>query len=184
MSGTDPGAIARAIIDQNTYMTLATVDDQGLPWASPVFFATGDYHDFFWVSAPTATHSRNIARRGEVGVVIFDSTAPAGTGQAVYMSARAEQVAEADIDPALAVYPGPQERGGHPIDAAEVRDSAPYRLYRATAREYSILCPRDSDLCEPHGLGYDHRLPVTALVLPAAGSHASRHTPSAFTTGL
>jgi len=42
------------------------------------------------VSSPEVTHSRNIAVRPEVGIVVFDSQAAIGTGQGVYMSAAAE----------------------------------------------------------------------------------------------
>jgi hypothetical protein len=34
-----PGMDAKEIIDANRYMTLATADAQGTPWASPVWFA-------------------------------------------------------------------------------------------------------------------------------------------------
>jgi hypothetical protein len=35
----DLGALARAIIDANLYMTLGTVDHDGRPWVAPVFYA-------------------------------------------------------------------------------------------------------------------------------------------------
>src|SRR5271170_5562425 len=84
MAEQDLAAIARTIIDANQYMTLATADAQGQPWASPVFYATADYTEFYWISAPETTHSRNLAQRPEISIVIFDSTAPEGAGQAVY----------------------------------------------------------------------------------------------------
>ena len=33
----DLGAMAREIIDANLFMTLATADSDGRPWASPVY---------------------------------------------------------------------------------------------------------------------------------------------------
>ena len=88
-------AMARTIVDNNSYMTLSTADADGLPWASPVWYATESYRQFFWVSKPGARHSRNIVVRPEVGIVIFDSTVPISTGKAVYMAARAEEVTAA-----------------------------------------------------------------------------------------
>jgi hypothetical protein len=35
----DLGAIARDIVDASAYMTLATADEAGQPWASPVWYA-------------------------------------------------------------------------------------------------------------------------------------------------
>ena len=89
-------AMARAIFDGNRYMTLGTADADGLPWASPVWYAPASYRELFWVSKPGARHSQNIAARPEVGIVIFDSTVPISTGRAVYMAALAEEVDTAD----------------------------------------------------------------------------------------
>ncbi|MFI5068624.1 MAG: hypothetical protein ACHP9Z_32240, partial [Streptosporangiales bacterium] len=75
--------------------------------------------------------------------MIFDSRAPEGTGQAVYLSATAEAVHDGDLDRALAIYPGPADypgtagRGLTPHYTREqLHALAPYRLYRATAFEH------------------------------------------------
>jgi hypothetical protein len=57
----DLAATARAVIDGNRFMALATADGNGVPWASPVWYAPKDYRDFLWVSDPEARHSRNLA---------------------------------------------------------------------------------------------------------------------------
>jgi hypothetical protein len=72
----DFGAIAKAIIDSNLYMTLGTADEDGCPRVSPVYYAPEGYAEFYWVSSPEATHSRNITVRPEVAIVVFDSRAP------------------------------------------------------------------------------------------------------------
>src|SRR5215210_5017100 len=90
----DPAELAKRIIDSNTYMTLATADAAGRPWASPLWFAHEDYARFLWVSKPEALHSRNLSARPEVGIVIFDSSAGVGAAEAVYVEAEAERVAE------------------------------------------------------------------------------------------
>jgi nitroimidazol reductase NimA-like FMN-containing flavoprotein (pyridoxamine 5'-phosphate oxidase superfamily) len=61
-------------------MTLATADETGCPWASPVWYAAEGYARFYWVSSPEAKHSRNLAVRPRLSIVIFDSRAPVGTG--------------------------------------------------------------------------------------------------------
>ncbi|HZA90031.1 MAG TPA: pyridoxamine 5'-phosphate oxidase family protein [Solirubrobacterales bacterium] len=127
----DPGAFARAILDSNLYMTLGTVDEDGRPWISPVYYATDDHTDFYWTSSSEATHSRNIATRPQVSIVVFDSQVPAYTGQAVYMSAVAEELAGTDLDRGLAVYPGPAERGASAVTAEQLRPPSVIRLYRA-----------------------------------------------------
>lgn len=87
--------MARSIIDSNRYMTLATADGDGVPWASPVWYAPARYREFLWVSSPEATHSRNLAARPQLAIVIFDSH-QAGGWNALYMSAVGEEVADVD----------------------------------------------------------------------------------------
>lgn len=157
ISDDDHVAIARAIIDANRYMTLATADAHGRPWASPVFFATADYVEFYWASPPEAVHSQNLLARQEAGIVIFDSEAPAGTGQAVYLTATARELAPQDLEHALTIYPGP---GGWQMSQEELQPPSPYRLYRAVATEHSILCPRGAGPCQIHGRAADHRVLV------------------------
>ena len=96
--------LARGIIDANLYMTLATADREGRPWASPVYYAVDGYREFVWVSDPDATHSRNLAERPQIAIVIFDSTQRINTGRGVYMSAHAEPVADPQIDRALEIF--------------------------------------------------------------------------------
>ena len=93
MHAHDPAGVARAIIDANLYMVLGTADRDGRPWVSPVYYAPAGYAEFYWVSYPEARHSRNLAVRPRIGIVIFDSRAPIGTGQGVYMSAVARELA-------------------------------------------------------------------------------------------
>jgi Pyridoxamine 5'-phosphate oxidase len=158
----DLGALARTIIDANLYMTLGTADEHGRPWVSPVFYATSDYTEFYWISSPEVTHSRNLARRPQVSIVVFDSQAPASTGEAVYMSALAEEVPAADLARGLEVYPGAPERGGRTVTIEELRPPTVYRLYRATVSQHSMLCPRDAGRpCDEHSRAFDHRTLVT-----------------------
>jgi nitroimidazol reductase NimA-like FMN-containing flavoprotein (pyridoxamine 5'-phosphate oxidase superfamily) len=64
MTEDDLGAVARAIIDANLYVVLGTADETGRPWVSPVYYASMNYLEFYWVSSPEARHSRNLATRG------------------------------------------------------------------------------------------------------------------------
>ncbi|MPZ16247.1 MAG: pyridoxamine 5'-phosphate oxidase family protein, partial [Chloroflexi bacterium] len=128
------GATAKEIIDANQYMVLGTADESGLPWATPVYFAVRDYREFFWVSSPEATHSRNIAGRPEVGIVVFNSQVPIGTGQGVYMPAVAEEVSGTDLERGIEIFSARSlAHGGKAFTIDDVRGEAPIRMYRATA---------------------------------------------------
>ena len=139
------GLIARTIIDSNMYMTLGTADASGEPWVSPVYFAPAEYQEFYWISSPEAKHLCNIAMRPQISIVVFDSRVPVGKGQAVYMSAIAEELAGADFDSGLVIYTGrfsnPAEHGLRIIESKDLEGSALYRLYRATASEHWVLDP-------------------------------------------
>ncbi len=140
----DLGAIAKAIIDSNLYLTLGTADEAGRPWVSPVYYATEGCAQFYWVSSPEATHSRNIASRPEVAIVVFDSRAPIGAAQAVYMSALAEELSGDDLDRGIAIFSRRSETHGAGGWTPEgVRPPARHRLYRADASEHWVLGPQD-----------------------------------------
>jgi Pyridoxamine 5'-phosphate oxidase len=158
MSPHDRGAIARAIVDSNRYMTIATADATGRPWASPVYYASRAYTEFFWVSSPDALHSRNLATRPQVGIVVFDSRAPIGEGQAVYISAVAAELTGADLERGIQIFSdGSVKHGQRQWALDDVRPPAFHRLYRATASEQWILDPGDHPI---HGRTGDHRTPV------------------------
>jgi nitroimidazol reductase NimA-like FMN-containing flavoprotein (pyridoxamine 5'-phosphate oxidase superfamily) len=142
MAEPNPRDVAREIIDANLYMVLATADETGRPWASPVYFANAGYSELFWVSSPEATHSCNIARRPDVGIVIFDSQVPIGTGQGVYMTGTAEAVEPAGIERGIDVFSRRSlGHGGAEWTTADVetKGESAIRLYRATAAAHWIL---------------------------------------------
>jgi Pyridoxamine 5'-phosphate oxidase len=138
-----PGAEgARAIIAGARYMTLATADAEGVPWATPVWYAPRGYAELFWVSYPDARHSRNLALRPELSIVIFDTTVTPGDGQAVYMEATAAESAEGlEVFSARSVAQG----------LGEWRDlRGPLRLFRAVVSQHWML-----------GEERDERVPVS-----------------------
>lgn len=141
MSSSD---LVRSIVDQNPYMTLATADKDGTPWASPVWYATADYLEYIWVSSPEARHSQNLAGRPELGIVIFDSQQRPYTSEGVYLSALAEQVPDAELDRCIEIFTAVSRRQGLPEwNRADVEPPARLRLYRATATAHYILNSRD-----------------------------------------
>jgi pyridoxine/pyridoxamine 5'-phosphate oxidase len=129
----------RAIVDANAYMTLATADADGRPRVTTVWFAPVDYREFLWVSDPGTTHSRNIAVRPEVSIVIFDSRQPIGRGEGVYLDARVEFVADAELDAALATFSQrTTAQGGRVWTRADVEAPARRRLYRAVVSQHYV----------------------------------------------
>ncbi|MGH3491277.1 MAG: pyridoxamine 5'-phosphate oxidase family protein [Actinopolymorphaceae bacterium] len=175
MTAHDLVAHARAIIDATLYLTLGTVDPSGRPWTSPVYFASDGDRNFYWLSATDAQHSRHLAERPQVSVVIFDSTVLPYHGRAVYAVGEARELSGADLDRALSVYPRPDSPGVTPVTREDVTAAAPYRLYQATATDMWVLCRREPrQPCPLHGLSTDHRTRLTGLVSSDHARSATR----------
>ena len=93
------------------------------------------------MSATDARHSRHLAERPQVSMVIFDSTVPPYHGRAVYAVGEARELSGSDLDRALEAYPRPDGQGATPVTRSEVTAPAVYRLYQATVSDMWILCP-------------------------------------------
>jgi hypothetical protein len=154
--GAELAALARAIVDANKYMSLATADASGAPSVSPVYYTPPDYRQFLWVSSPEARHSHNIAVRPKVAIAIYDSTAGFGQAQAVYMDAEAGLVPDGEIEAVASVF---SARFDDLTDFTGdmLRAPAPFRLYRALVSEHSVLL-RGSD--PRNSRGADERVAV------------------------
>jgi hypothetical protein len=161
MTNDDLATHAQALLDGNRYLTIGTVDPEGWPWTSPVYFASAGVREFYWVSETGARHSRHLAERPRVSMVVFDSTVAPYHGRAVYAVGVARELSGDDLDRGLQIYPGPGSRGATAIAREDVTDPSPYRLYRAVASDVWVLCPREPrQPCPLHGLARDHRARV------------------------
>lgn len=132
------------------YLVLGTADAEGRPWTTPVYFTPGGPDRYLWVSSPQARHSRNIAARAEVALVVFDSTVPVGGAEAAYVEGRARLVPEADLERSAAAFRArPDDRVA--FTAEELCGDGPLRLYEAVAAETSVLL-RGGDPRNPTGI--------------------------------
>jgi nitroimidazol reductase NimA-like FMN-containing flavoprotein (pyridoxamine 5'-phosphate oxidase superfamily) len=137
-------SIARKIVDRSLYMVVATADQSGQPWATPVYFAHRDHREFFWVSEPDATHSINLRDRREVGIVIFDSSVPLNSGQGVYVGGVAREIPAHETGEGIEVYSRRSaEHGGEEFGTEDVSPPARHRLYQATAEATFVLDEHD-----------------------------------------
>ena len=146
----DTIATADELIAANSYLTLATVDESGDPWSTPVWFAPEGRSGFVWASKPGARHSLNIAANPSVAISIFDSSKRPGDGSAVYAAAVAEEVADRDRDDALAIYNARSlERGLPEWTLERLSGHAKHRLFRATVTQLYVLDDHDERVAVP-----------------------------------
>jgi nitroimidazol reductase NimA-like FMN-containing flavoprotein (pyridoxamine 5'-phosphate oxidase superfamily) len=149
--------MARRVLDGNRYLVLGTVEDDGSPRLSPVYFTPARYRDLYWVSSPDAQHSRNVRARPDVRIVVFDSSSVPGKSEAAYVSATARELARDELTDDVLAEAFDDTRGGRSFSVDELSGDGDLRLYVATATAYDVHV-RGSH--PTHGTGIDRRLPT------------------------
>jgi len=120
---------ARDIIKKILYINLATSGTQRQPWNSPVYAAYDEDYTFYWISWKDNVHSLNIRRNPKVFVVIYDSTAPEGTGEGVYIKGLAYELDdEQEIAKGLECLA--ERIGKKPEDVSQFVDDSICRVYK------------------------------------------------------
>jgi hypothetical protein len=147
-------AMARSVIDANHYMVLGTRDPG--PRLSPVCYTPARYSDFYWVLSPESHLSRNLLEGPAVEIVIFDSTAQVGDGEAVYLAATARPIGDEELE-AVCSEAFRTTAGARRFEPDELRGGAPLRLYVAHVKSCQVHVPGRHPV---HGRGVDTRQPA------------------------
>jgi hypothetical protein len=125
-------------------MTIATADATGSPWSSPVWFAPDGPDGLLWVSDPGARHSRNIAARPQVAIVIFDSTVEPRDAAGLYLEAMAAELSGEALAAGIEAFSRESVRQGLAAwDLRDVTAPARHRLFRAAITARWELGPGD-----------------------------------------
>lgn len=122
---------AKEIISKILYINIATSTKDGIPWNSPVYSAYDESYNFYWASDQNGQHSKNIKENNQIFIVIYDSTVLEGTGEGVYIQAKAHALTdENEILEALEVL---DKRVGKTKErnANEFLGKYPRRVYKA-----------------------------------------------------
>lgn len=121
-------------------MTLATADNEGQPWNTPLFFAYDGTKTFYWGSRPNTQHSQNIAHNERGFIVIYDLTVAPYHGEAFYAQVLCEEIDQpAEIETAVELL---HARFGEPyMTTADVQGSGEHRLYKASVKKAWIKDP-------------------------------------------
>ncbi len=126
------------VLAATRYLVLATADADGVPWATPVYFAASDERHLCWVSSPEARHSRNLSERPDVALTVFDSQVPIGSAEAVYVEATAAPADDAERDRLLEVL-NSRLPPGKTLGPDDVRPAGPLQIYCATVTQHYVL---------------------------------------------
>jgi uncharacterized protein YhbP (UPF0306 family) len=132
----------RSVIDRvlaaNRYLVLATADQAGTPWVTPVFFAPLGPDRVCWVSSPESRHSRNIAERAAIAITVFDSTVEVGQAEAAYFDADAAQATPEESETPLQAL-NARLPPGKLLSVEDLQPHGPMVIYRADLLHRYVL---------------------------------------------
>lgn len=141
-------SIVKQIIENCTYLTLATTDGKK-PWANAVFFASDKVFNLYFTSYNNSRHVKNILKNPNVSVAIFDSHIILGTGaQGVQIEATCHRVTTKALAEAIEVvykkrFPDPKERAKRDlnIDHFSLPDTVGRtdHIYKIVPKHFFIL---------------------------------------------
>lgn len=146
------------LLAQHRYLVLGTADPSGSPWVTPLFFVADGPDTLFWVSSPDSRHSQNLTHRPVVAITLFDSDAPIGKAEALYLQATASLVDDA-ARPAAVVLLNSHLPPHQHLDLADVGPGSNLRVYQASVHQHQVLI-RGGDHRFDNAV--DTRLAVTA----------------------
>lgn len=144
---------AREIINTIHYLTLASVTPEGIPWNSPLAYSVDNNFNFYFGSPKHTQHTQNIRDNGKAFVVIYDSTAPDGEGEGVYMTANVRELRdEYEIQEAINVMFGFSSK----YKVEHFTNESKLRAYKI---EPISVWMNDAE--EKDGLFFDYRVEIT-----------------------
>ena len=153
----DLDRMARDVLDSVRYVVLGTIDEDGRTRTSPVYFTPHGYQDLYWVSDRSTHHSHNLHRDPRLSGVVFDSTRPPGTTDAVYLTGTAREIPEHELHERLPVAFDPDRRGGRRFGPEELTGGADLRLWVLRVESWEVHIGAGHPTL---GTGRDRRVPV------------------------
>lgn len=150
---------AKEIIEKILYITIATCGKDGKPWNSPVYSAFDEHYNFYWASWKENQHSKNIKENNNVFLVIYDSTVPEGTGEGVYIQAKAYELTdEEEIEIALGYLYKRKGQDSKKRKPEEFLGDHPRRVYKAVPEKIWM-----NDVGDVNGNYVDKRIEVKLI---------------------
>ena len=130
MKRTDLPKRFQELLERVRYATIATVGADRQPWNSPVVGTFDSDMNLYWISWQENQHSKNVAANPRIFVVVYDSQAPEGQGEGLYLQMRAKIVDSVKgVETARKVY----DSGffSHTFSHEQFLGDCPQRIYKA-----------------------------------------------------
>ena len=94
-----------ALACETTAFTLATLDPDGSPRATLLYFANHDRLTLYLLSDPTSPHCQNLVRESRTGAALFPPVEDWRQIRGLQMEGHAEKVPEAERQKVMSLYP-------------------------------------------------------------------------------
>jgi hypothetical protein len=128
---------ARWLLDNARFAAMATVNDDGSPQNTPyLFMKSDDLRELYWGSNPKSRHSQNVARTGQIFVVLYEANEKGG----LYIRCQNARVAEGpELERALAAHNRTRKNFalGDPLNI-EYYQQSEQRMYIADVVELTV----------------------------------------------
>lgn len=107
--------MTKGIIENNKFLSLATVDNDGKVWSTPLSYSVDDDYNFYFTSELDSKHIINIMDNPEVSFTIFDSTKRVSDIDGLQIRGIVGQVDESELEGVVKhyyerVFKDPEER--------------------------------------------------------------------------
>lgn len=118
-------------------MTIATSDENGIPWVAPLFYAVDDSYNFYFISQLSSLHSKHILKNPNVAFAIFDSHQEEGGGNGVQGSGKVSLLYEGELSEAFKWY----KTAFIEMKPESFKGEAPYRFFKLVPEHFYIQDP-------------------------------------------
>lgn len=100
----DLNNLTKKIIEENEYLTLATVDQSGNPWVCILAYCFDANYNFYFVSLPNSNHSEHIKNNSNVAFTVFDSRQDFGKGVGLQIEGKAKEIDDSELPETEKIY--------------------------------------------------------------------------------
>jgi hypothetical protein len=141
----DPDHFTRVeqILQTERFLTLATVDRSGFPWASPLLYGYDAGLTLYWSSAIASRHSVNLDQsQGRCAVTMFDSHASPGKIAGLFLTGYGELVPDDQVAQTMEHLLTRMDQRPNRTAADYLGDS-PRRFYQFQPKEIWITGDRE-----------------------------------------
>jgi hypothetical protein len=136
---------AKVLLQTVRHAAMATVNEDGFPHNTPYFFACDELLErLYWGSHPESQHSKNVARTGQIFVVLYDAFMSGG----LYIRADSAHISkDEELETAFAVFNARRVAAGKELESLDCyQGGSPQRMYVAKTRQFWVnVSDRDAN---------------------------------------